>query len=95
MPALQGCPTWIASVRTLRHFVINAHHLNGLSGSEFVKAQIHGAPAIVPGAMAGIGDENLLVIGSRVPKYLRDVPGTVGVVNQKAIAHFHELFVST
>src|SRR5258708_3910967 len=82
MPALQGSAARIRGVGALRHLIIDAGHLHRFSRGEFVKAQVHGATAIVARTLRRVGYENLLVFGSSVPEYFCHIPRPVGVMNQ-------------
>src|SRR6516225_8849372 len=86
VPALERGPAGIIGERAGRHFVVEAGHLDRLVGLEVKQREIDGASAIVARALCGIGDEDFSVLGSRIPENFGDIPGTVAVVDQQAVA---------
>ena len=95
VPALERSAARVVRKRARRHFIIRAWHLDGLSSGQVVKRQVHGATAIVPRALRGVGHEDFSFGWRRVPEDFRNVPGPVGVVDQQAIAKRLQLLQHT
>src|SRR5579859_1308507 len=76
----------IVRIGAFGHLIISAGHLHFCAGFQIVERKVDSASAVVSGPFRGVGDENLLVIRCRIPKDFRYVPGTVAVMNDKAIS---------
>src|ERR1700704_6611614 len=86
VPTLEGGAAGVEGIRALGHFVVDAGHFDSLARFQIVEGEIDGASAVMSRAVCRVSDEDTLVLGSGVPKDLGDVPGTVGVVDEQAIA---------
>jgi hypothetical protein len=90
MPSLKRSAAGIIGKRARRHFIIGAGHFDGFSGRQIIERQIDSAATVVARTLRGIGDENLAFGRGGIPEDFRDVPGTVGVVDQQAVAECSE-----
>src|SRR5439155_17242994 len=77
--SLPGGAACVIGMRTLRHLVISARHLNRAAGRAIEQRQIDGTTAVVPRPVCRISDVLMLVGRGGVPENLRDVPGAIGV----------------
>src|SRR6185369_1895734 len=93
MPALERSPARIIRVSTIGRFIVRADHLDRLSGFQIVKRKIDRGAAIVTRALRWICDKDLLVVRRRVPKYFRDVPRTITIVNKQSITRRLQLAI--
>src|SRR5713226_9441452 len=84
--SLVGGAAGVVGVGAAGHLVVSAGHLHLFAGLEVVEAEINGASAIVLGALGGIGDEYLFVVGGCFPENFRDIPRTVAVVDDQAVS---------
>ena len=86
MPSLQGSAARKVGERARGHFVVKAGHLDGLASGQIVERQVHGAAAIMLGALLWIGDKVVIRRRSGIPENLGDIPGAIGVVDQQTVA---------
>jgi len=85
-------PIFIVSIGSLREFVVGTGHGDFLARPKLEERQIHGVPAIMPGALFWVSDEASLFRWSLVPEKLGHRPGPVGVEDEKAVTLAASIF---
>ena len=86
MPSLQRSAARVIGISAVGRLVVGADHLNRPSGLHIVKSEVDCAAAIVTRPLCRIGDEHFLVFWRCVPKDLRHIPRSIGIMYQQAVA---------